>query len=259
MDLLGATVASLPWAALYAVIFVVSRLAGPLIFAHCRKLDDANLSYWAESVVSTANSFILSTMAWQACRELDFWNPKGDFTVNSPLSYMCCHALLGYTVWDSLPLIYYRKSWGGFGMYCMHHTATIVGWGLAAATGLGHNFAVPVQMFEATGPFTNLRWFLSTAGLKSGTLYIINGLLMFLSFLLLRVVLNLWIGYAVLWAQRDALFSQAPPVFAFAVPPLYVINVCLQLMWFQKICKGIVALLAGGSGSSGKAKRKKKA
>ena len=44
-------------------------------------------------------------------------------------------ALLGYTAWDTLPLLYYRNEWSGIGMYIIHHTATLLGWGTAAITG----------------------------------------------------------------------------------------------------------------------------
>ena len=42
--------------------------------------------------------------------------------------------------------------------------------------------AIPVQLFEATQPFTNGRWFLHTAGYKDTTLYLVNGAMMFISF-----------------------------------------------------------------------------
>ena len=87
----------------------------------------------------------------------------------------------------------FGEEWGGFGMYAVHHTATLLGWGTAAVTGFCHNLAIPAQLFEATGPFTNLRWFLSAAGLKSTKLYLANGVAMFLSFLVLRVVFNIWL------------------------------------------------------------------
>jgi len=251
--LLGTITASLPWAAMYAGIFVASRVVGQL-FPHYRALSGPDKSYWAESVVSTVNACLLSVLSWQTCVELDYLSFGGAFTRVSALSTLCCHAMSGYTLWDSFPLIVYRKEWGGFAMYCVHHFFSLIAWGLSATLGVGHNVVVPLLLCEATGPFTNGRWFLSKAGLKDSNLYVLNALMMALSFFVLRVVLNFRI-FADMMFNIRGLFAVAPFGYAIAMPPMYLINIALQLMWFQKIVSGLLAFVrGGGSDKKGKAK-----
>jgi len=155
-------------------------------------------------------------------------------------------ALLGYTAWDTLPLLYYRNEWSGIGMYIIHHTATLLGWGTAAITGMGHNIAIPVQLFEFTAPFTNLRWALHAAGLKGTTLYLVNGIAMFVSFFALRVVFNIWLfGVRFIW-QYEA-YSQLPTWIQLDGFVVYCANLALQLLWFSKILKGVIALFQSKS------------
>ena len=94
--------ACLPWAAFYGIVFVASRVLGPALFAHCRNLDAPGRSYWAESVVSTVNSLVLTPMAWHASEETDLLNLATSFSAATPLTTLCCVAMCGYTAWDTL-------------------------------------------------------------------------------------------------------------------------------------------------------------
>jgi len=247
------TIASLPWAALYAVCFFVSKFVGPLLFAHCAALLPDQQDYWAASVVSCLNCFVIVPMAWMACTELNLLSSDASFKVYSDLSTMCCHAMVGYTFYDLLPLLYHRKKWGGFAMYLVHHVATIASWGVAAATGYAHCVGVPVLLLEITGPFTNLRWFLHVAGYKNTTAYLVNGILMTVSFFVLRVVFNWWLFITRYYLQRAAFLMQ-PAWLRWLYYFLYPTNLALQLLWFKKIMDGVMKLLAGGDASSKKKK-----
>ena len=156
--------------------------------------------------------------------------------------------------WRLLPLLYHRKDWSGVKMYLVHHVASLATWGTAAASGYVHNTVVPVLLLEFTGPFVNARWFLSTAGYKDTTLYLVNGVFMFLSFFTLRVVFNWWLFLTRFVLHWDE-FSLTPLYIRVECLVLFPINLCLQLLWFQKILMGVLALLRGGK--AGKAEAKK--
>ena len=235
--------ACLPWAAFYGIVFGASRVLGPALFAHCRNLDAPGRSYWAESVVSTVNSLVLTPMAWRASEETDLLNLATSFSAATPLTTLCCVAMCGYTAWDTLLVVRYRREWSGFGMYAVHHAGSILAWGLCAVTGYAHVIAVPALLMEATGPFVNLRYFLSTAGLKEGKLYLVNGVLMFFSFLVTRVIFNWWLYLSRFWWQRELMW-QLPPAIVLSFNLLFPVNLLLQMMWFAKITKGVLAVLA---------------
>ena len=236
--------ASLQWSVFYSGVFFASRLLAPLAFTHCAKLDSTNLSYWAESVVSTANAIVLTPMAIKASLELALFDLSTPFTVSSPLTVFACAAMIGYTIWDLFTIIYYRKEWGGFEMYIVHHFGSISAWGLCAVTGYAHVIAVPALLMEVTGPFVNGRYFLSTAGLKDTTLYTVNGVMMFLTFLIFRVVFNWWLYLSRFWWQFSLMW-QCPVALVICFNLLYPVNLTLQMIWFSKITKGIIAVLKG--------------
>jgi len=236
--------ASLPWTVMYASIFFASRLFGPAMIPHVAKLKEADLSYWAITMCSMVNSFVLTPLGYRACKESGYWNADAPFTVSSQLGWTCCVALCGYTLWDSIILIYYRKEWTGINMYIMHHIGVFAAWGTAAATGLVLNIVVPICVLEATGPFVNLRWLLSTAGLKDSKLYIYNGAVMFVSYFLLRVVFNTWLCFTRLWVQRDALFQLPMGIYTLTIACVPA-NLGVQYLWFSMILKGIIKLLFG--------------
>ena len=86
-------------------------------------------------------------------------------------------------------------------LYAVHHAGSILAWGLCAVSGYAHVIAVPALLFEATAPFVNGRYFLATAGLKESLLYRVNGVLMFLSFFVVRIVFNWWLYLSRFWWQ----------------------------------------------------------
>lgn len=233
-----------PWFALYAVTFSASRFLGPKIFVGASQLKSADRSYWAASVASVLNCVLIVPMAWAACKEANFLAVNAPLTVSTALSTFCCHAMVGYTSYDMLPLLYHRKEWSGVTLYLVHHVCSLATWGLAATSGLTHSIVVPVLLLEATGPFVNLRWFLSTHGLKDTWLYLANGLAMFLSFFVLRVLFNWWIFFNRIALRHDDMMA-LPTHIMLLTYVLFPINLFLQLVWFQKIMNGILALVRG--------------
>ena len=88
-------------------------------------------------------------------------------------------------------------------------------------------------------------WFLATAGLKDTKLYVLNGVMMFLSFFVLRIVLNTYQFFLRFFWQYGLFAAAIPPWMRLLCYPLYMINLSLQFMWFSKIYKGIKAVLFG--------------
>jgi hypothetical protein len=245
---------TLPWVTIYAVIYFVARGLGPWMFSACAKLDPPKLSLWAAYVNSMVNAFVITPLAFQT----GFHAAGTGFAESNPLSMNCCYAFLGYTGWDTIVMLWHRNDWPNMGMYYCHHAASILGWGMNAVTGYGHNIGIPALLFEATGPFTNGRWFLSLHGMKDTTLYLVNGIMMLVSFFALRVCFNIWLLYDRFWVQQEE-FRSLPEWMQWLLLILFFINLALQLSWFQKIVSGALALLFPGKGKKdAKATAKKK-
>ena len=85
---------------------------------------------------------------------------------------------------------------------------------------------------------------MSKAGKKETALYAANGVAIFVSWFLLRVIFLGWMAYDKLIVHRDAFLALGQPtVGAFLV--CYLSSYMLQLAWFWKILKGVIALFSG--------------
>ena len=231
---------SAPWAALFAVMHLAFRFTAPA------KLDRETRAYWSSSIVSSVFGVIISLKCWSTMLAGGFWTSE-DLYLSTPDSHECCYRYLGYLVADIFPLAYYglvcrHKAWGGVELYMGHHVLSILAWALMGARGQLHAVAVGLLLVEATAPFTNTRWMLSTLGMTSGVGFMVNGVVMALSFFVLRVLMmgGMFVRYVVL--LRAPFFALPPSTWA-VVLGCYGFGYPLQLFWFSKIFKGVLKVL----------------
>jgi len=106
-------------------------------------------------------------------------------------------------------------------------------------------FAVVVILAEVSTPFVNIRWFLLVEAKFKNVpletpLYIINGLFVFSSFLIFRIILipaELWYY----WKYLDVLLEEAHLVIV--IPAIFgtFMVLFLSIYWFEKISVGLFA------------------
>lgn len=128
----------------------------------------------------------------------------------------------------------------------IHHVGSLLSIGTAIYSRSGHMHAVWILVTELTTPFINFRWWLEKGGMKSSPLYLLNGVMIFLMWIVARVLLFPPFFYVV-WLQREdiKLMSYWSSFLLFTFPALLTV---LNLYWFGKITKGVLKLLKGGSG-----------
>ena len=233
-----------PFAFAFGFIHIAGRMTAPT------SLDRPTRAYWSSCIASTFHGIGISFLAWEAMVSGGFWSSE-DLTLTTPSSIRCCHIYIGYLAADLVPLIYFgavtkSKAWKGAELYLVHHLLSLWSWGLMVARGHLHAVAVGLLLLEATAPFTNGRWFLATLEITKGTVYTINGVAMALSFLVFRVVLMGYILVRYVWVLREP-FSALPLDTRLTVLSCYAFGYPLQLFWFQKIAKGLLKVLKGGS------------
>jgi hypothetical protein len=124
----------------------------------------------------------------------------------------------------------------------LHHIVVFISYTDLNAQRLAHNLVLMCLLLEATTPFVNCRWFLSQMGLKNTKIYLVNGLVMTVGWLLVRVVLGAYIGISI-WRMRDQLVSV--PWFSkwISIIGFYLIGYFLQWFWFVKIIQGAMKTL----------------
>ena len=86
-------------------------------------------------------------------------------------------------------------------------------------------------------------------GMKAHPFYVPNGVLLWLSFVVFRVVsLPGWlISFARDVIQHPELFAATPPTLAYVTLPSTIAIWALSMTWFAKIHKGMMKALRGGS------------
>ena len=203
--------ALLPYVAAFSAILVASLLLAP------RRLDEkkkGERAYYASSVMSLVHGTTVSALSFGAGLQSELWplswSTPWDFHLTTDTTHACINMFVAFLLVDLVPLFYYRRVWSSTGMYIGHHVCSIVSWSTCALTGTCHCVALALLLTEATAPFTNGRYFLSTAGHKDSTLYALNGVLMAISFFLLRVLGMGLIGVRVFIVERERFFALHP-------------------------------------------------
>ena len=153
-----------------------------------------------------------------------------------------------------LPLCYYGllapaagPFRAGLPLYITHHVLSLLSWSMMALSGQCHAIAAGLLLLEGTAPFTNGLWFMRESKLrKSHPLYLANGAMMALSFLLVRVLLMGWLGWRHFVVLRAGFFG-LPGWTNASIIAGYLFGYPLQLFWFRKIVAGLFSALLGSS------------
>jgi len=94
-----------------------------------------------------------------------------------------------------------------------------------------------------TTPFVNLRWLLDKAERRRSTLYAINGVCIFAGWVVARIILFLYLFWH-LWAYRHTMATLSLTI-RIVAPSIIVGLFALNLVWFERICRGVARLFAG--------------
>ena len=133
----------------------------------------------------------------------------------------------------------------------LHHVVAITGAvGGAVIQGVFGSLSQLTWFTEGSTFFVNLRWLLATHHLTDNIVYIVNGLMMTLSFFFYRIVLYtymiFWVIYPVTIDQVNYVKeypTKAEQYFGYFLIIAYIIMGSLQVFWFNKILQGLLKAL----------------
>ena len=109
-------------------------------------------------------------------------------------------------------------------------------------TGEGQLYTFMVLISEMTTPEINMRWHLDISGLKRSNVYLINGVFIFFGWLMARILLFVYMFHHVYIHYSQVIQMHSVGYFlVFVVPCALSI---MNLMWFGKIIKGLIKMLA---------------
>ncbi len=239
-------------AAFFAAVLVASRVLSPLVAPQtygALRLRHGQRGYWDASVASTVHALVICPLAAIALADEPAFLTSSDAFLRTSAS---CRTLAVFFAWVLLDLgssLYYWGSWEQDGWSVLvHHVSAVVCWALFLQGGYGHAIALIGAACEVTNPFMNMRYFLSTAGHKRSTAYLLNGALFITSFLLVRVGFATAAGSSLLWRQRDTL-RLLPTWRHVALVLFFAVGCALNWMWAHRLLSGAWAVLRAGAGA----------
>uniref|UniRef100_A0A5B7BRC0 Putative transmembrane protein 56-like n=1 Tax=Davidia involucrata TaxID=16924 RepID=A0A5B7BRC0_DAVIN len=200
---------------------------------------------WNNRGISTVHAFFIATMSMYFV----FWSDLfSDYQLaglvtfrSSPLSNFTLGVSVGYFLADLGMISWLYPSLGGI-EYIVHHSLSGISVAYSMLTGEGQLYIFMVLISEVTTPEINMRWYLDITGLKRSNAYLINGVMIFIAWLVARILLFVYMFYHV-YLHYDQVFQMHTFGFllVFMVPAALG---TMNLMWFGKIIKGLKKTLA---------------
>ncbi|CAL9760035.1 unnamed protein product [Musa acuminata subsp. burmannicoides] len=162
---------------------------------------------------------------------------------SSSLSTFGLGVSVGYFLADLAMIAWSYPSLGGM-EYVLHHTLSAIAVAYTMLSGEGQFYTYLVLISEITTPGINLRWFLDTAGMKRSQAYLVNGAMVFLAWLVARILLFIYLFYHIFLH-----YDQVRQMRSFGYLLIFVVPSALAIMniiWFGKILKGLRKALSKG-------------
>jgi len=225
------------WALAFLALHAAFRALSACCFSTYRRLSLADRAYWAGSLVSTTHAIIVVVASVQGLAgEPGMWALRADLYAESEQTLWGGPLFMGYIIADLAVCTVYGI--GGMAN-TIHHTIAIGLFWQILEGGYGHWHVIAAWLLEASTPFVNFRWMLSKAGMDSGPAYMINGSLMALLWLLLRIIFCGW--GLVSPASYQLLELSAPRAISMYVG--FFGGYLLQWFWGYKILLGLLKVM----------------
>ncbi|KAJ1702769.1 hypothetical protein LUZ63_002548 [Rhynchospora breviuscula] len=142
----------------------------------------------------------------------------------------------GYFLTDLAMILWLYPYLGGM-EYVLHHLLSSVALAYSMLSGEGQLYIYMTLLCETTTPGVNLRWYLDTAGLKRSKAYVLNGVAMFVAWLVARILLFIYLFYHI-YKHHDQI-CMLHPFGYFLSLTIPVILFAMNLTWFMKILRGL--------------------
>ncbi|GFP96377.1 transmembrane protein 56-b [Phtheirospermum japonicum] len=220
-----------------------------LISAVCSKsylnLTESRQVEWSNRAMSTFHAVYITIVSLYFVFSSDLFVDNlhlGPFTLRSSTFSTCALGVsVGYFLSDLGMIIWCYPSLGGM-EYVIHHLLSLVAVSYAMLTREAQIYTYMVLISEATTPWINLRWYLDAAGMKRSTAYIINGVVIFLAWLVVRIILFIY-----MFCHVHLYYDQVKHVHTMGVALVILVPSVLSVMnliWFCKIFKGLKKTLS---------------
>ncbi|KAJ6417898.1 hypothetical protein OIU84_001308 [Salix udensis] len=234
----------IPYTSVLGGIFAC-KVSAPFYIKAYNGLTKIQRIEWNNRGMSTIHAIFITAMSLYFVFWSDLFSDQqhtGLVTLrSSQLSIVGLGVSIGYFFVDFGMIFLYYPTLGGK-EYVIHHSLSTIAVAYSMLSGELQLYTYMCLISEVTTPEINMRWYLDTAGLKRSAAYLINGLAIFLAWLMARILLFLYLFYHIYWHYDQVIqMSLFGCLLTFLVPAvLFTMN----LMWFGKIIKGLKKALA---------------
>lgn len=226
------------------LVYDLSELVSMFYFRTYSSLTKTQRTEWNNRGMSTVHAIFITTMSLYFVFWSDLFSDRlaGPVTFrHSPLSNFFLGVSVGYFLSDLGMIFWLYPSLGGM-EYVIHHSLSGIAVAYSMASGEGQLYTYMVLISEITTPEINMRWFLDTSGMKKSAAYLINGVVIFIAWLVARVLLFVYLFYHVYLHYHQVIEMHiCGYLLVFVVPAALAL---MNLMWFGKIIKGLMKTLA---------------
>ncbi|XP_027063255.1 uncharacterized protein [Coffea arabica] len=227
------------------MVYDLSQVISAAYLKSYSRLSKLKKIEWNNRAISTFHAIFITTMSlyfvfWSDLYSDDRFAPAITLR-HSKLSTFPLGVSIGYFLSDLGMIIWLYPSLGGL-EYVAHHLLSMLSVIYAMVTGEGQIYTYMVLISEATTPSINLRWYLDAAGMKTSRAYLINGVVMFLAWVVARMLLFLYLFYHI-WVHYDKVMQMQTfgHCLVLGVPSVLIV---LNSVWFWKILMGLKKTLA---------------
>ncbi|KAH9705999.1 TLC domain-containing protein [Citrus sinensis] len=227
------------------MVYDLAQLISAVHFKSYSSFSNIQRVEWSNRAISTVHAIFITAMSLYFV----FWS---DLFLDNQLASLITFrsafpstftlgVSVGYFLADLGMIIWFYPALGGM-EYVIHHLLSIAATACAMLTGEAQFYTYMVLISETTTPGINLRWYLDKAGMKRSRAYLINGILMFLAWLVVRILFFMYIFYHIyLHVDQVKQCRTCVQILVFSVP---VVLFIMNAVWFSKIVKGLVKTLA---------------
>ncbi|EEF35964.1 conserved hypothetical protein [Ricinus communis] len=227
------------------IVYKLTGVLSLLCFNGYGKLTKAQKIEWNNRGFSTFHAIVVASASFYLLMLSGLFDEDShdELIINrsSDISNSVLGVSIGYFLADLAMILWYFPALGGL-EYVLHHGLSMYSIILALLSGQAQIYILMILFSESTTPFVNLRWYLDVAGQKSSKLYVSNGVLLFLGWLVARIIL-----FICFFTHMFIHFDQVKKVFPLgfysllSVPPVLGV---MNVVWFWKIARGLIKTLS---------------
>lgn len=222
------------------VCYYLSHFLSKLVPAY-NTLTPGGQAEWCSRVVSNIHAVIVTYGSLRILSS-DVYD-KYPYTAWSEEGRFYANILLGYFLYDLILCLSYKQLRTVGTLF--HHCLGLFYYTVVNVSGHAQYLAMLWLASELTTPFVNMRWFLFVMKKTDTTLYLVNGMLMTLGFLLWRVIYIPGSALYTLYYFSDHIKLTAPyvqPLIPISMPSITILNA----YWTYLMIKGILKFIKPG-------------